>query len=223
MMAHYHACERLQNLRVSRRCYTLLNNARITPQNLDAFYRTYRLPRNPFFPLFFTIKRSYLAQREEIREARRRYIRDRMRSLPQQTRSRIKYLGYLERNAHTAGESPLWQKELYPSSKKRADIYVRYSESEWLELFRSHLLQLQERYRVLTPIVIERVFACFVLGITPDHTPPRRPAPTEISRIYRRLSLLHHPDRGGDPGMFIRIKRARDVLIERRGAEIVDR
>ena len=221
MMAHYHASPRLQSLRISRRCYSLLHNARIAPENLEAFYRTYRLPRNPFFPLFFTIKRSYLQRREEIREARRRYIRDRMRSLPPDTRSMIKYLGYLERHAHTAGESPLWQRELYPSSKKQVDRYLRCSRAEWLDLLRAHLQRLQNQYRVLTPVTIERVFASFVLGIVPREIPPRRPVAAEISRVYRKLSLLHHPDRGGDPVMFIRIKRARDVLVEKGEAETV--
>ena len=33
---------------------------------------------------------------------------------------------------------------------------------------------------------------------------------------YRALVLEHHPDRGGDPDAFMALKRASDVLVERR-------
>jgi hypothetical protein len=216
MMAHYYASERLQRLRMSRRCYTLLNNARIRPRNLHHFYRTYRLPSNPFFPLFFSIKRDYLAERERIREERRRYIRDSVRALPPPILTFIKYLGYLERYYNAAGLSPVWQKELFPTSKKQADAYQRYTTGDWLRLFREHLSSLEQRYRGLSEIVADRVFACIVLELTPELIPPARPDQALINRSYRRLSLLHHPDRGGDPRMFIQIKRARDVLVEGR-------
>lgn len=214
MMTHYHASERLQRIRISRRCYTLLNHARIQPHNLHHFYRTYRLPENPFFPLFFTIKRSYLADRLRIKEERRRYILAAMRALPPPILTTIKYLGYLERYYNAAGRSPVWQDHLFPTSKKRADAYSRYATTDWLTLFREHLSLLEHRYRTLNEVVTERVFACIVLELTPELIPPSRPPRTRISRNYRRLSMLHHPDRGGDSAMFIAIKQARDLLAQ---------
>ena len=213
MIAHYDASEQLRRLRFSRRCYTLLNQARIAPENLSHFYRTYRLPSDPFFPLFFAIKRSYLAERERIKEERRRYIHSRMRELPPVIRLQIKYLGYLERYYNAAGLSPVWQKRLFPTSKKRADMFQHLTPVEWQRLFRDHLALLVERYPRLTRVIADRVLACLVLGMIPELIPPARPAPPEIARTYRRLSMLHHPDRGGDPTLFISIKRARDVLV----------
>jgi curved DNA-binding protein CbpA len=32
---------------------------------------------------------------------------------------------------------------------------------------------------------------------------------------YRRQSMRHHPDRGGDARMFVELQRARDVLAGR--------
>ena len=213
MMAHYHASEALGRLRMSRRCYGLLANARIAPHNLPVFYRTYRLPDSPFFPLFLSVKRSYLAERERINAARHDYVLSRMRALPRPTLTWIKYMGHLERAYNAAGLSPLWQKHLFPTSKKRADGYSRFSEAEWLATYRQHLSRLQARYPTLKEIIVDRVYACIVIGLVPDRVPPVRPPATTVNRCYRRQSLLHHPDRGGDPAVFIAIKEARDTLI----------
>ncbi len=214
MIGHLYASKRLQQLRISRRCYTLLHHARIASHNLHHFYRTYRLPADPFFPLFFSIKRDYLAERERIREERRRYIQGAVRSLPPPTLSGIKYLGYLERHYNAAGLSPLWQEHIFPSSKKQADAFSRYDRSAWLDLFDRHLQRLEQRYRDLAPVITRRVHACLVLGLVPARIPPPRPTANEVARRYRSLSLVHHPDRGGDPVLFIQIKRARDALLE---------
>lgn len=213
MIARFNASERLQSLRVSSRCYTLLNQARIAPHNLENFYRTYRLPADPFFALFFLVKRGYLAEREQIREERRQYILSAMRSLPPDTLAQIKYLGHLERHYNAAGRSPLWQSEVFPGSKKKADSYRRFTPVRWHALFRSQTVRLMKRYPAFTRDAAERVLACFVLGLVPEGIPPAMPAAPEVIRTYRRLSLEHHPDRGGDPELFISIKRARDVLV----------
>ena len=213
MLTQYHVSRPLQHLRLNRRCYSLLHNARIAPGNLRHFYRTYRLPADPFFPLFFAIKRSYLDERERRKEERRRSIVSTMRALPPEVLTQIKYLGYLERHYNGAGRSPVWQSHLFPGSKKKADAYSRYTAPQWHALYRGHLSLLQKRYRGLTDVIVSRVLACFVLGIVPSLIPPSRPSSTEVSRTYRRLSLLHHPDRGGDPSLFISIKQARDLLV----------
>jgi hypothetical protein len=213
MIAHYKGSRRLQGIRFSRQCYSLLNRARIAPHNLHHFYRTYRLPCDPFFPLFFSIKRDYLAERERLREARRQYILAAMRALPADVLTQIKYLGNLERHYNPIGNSPLWQRHLFPGSKKRADEYARFAAPEWHALYREHLARLVERYPSLTTETAKRVLACFLFGIIPDRIPPARPARSEVTRRYRQLSLLHHPDRGGDPKLFVSIKHARDALV----------
>lgn len=212
MMDRYTASPRLQLVRFSRRCYSLLQRATVRPENLPFFYRTYRLPADPFFALFFSIKRDYFAEREQQKEARRQYILARMRNLPPATLSVVKYLGYLERHYHSTGRSPLWQTALFPRSKRAADRLGTLSNAEWIDLFRRHLAALAERYPAMTPTVRERVLACFVLEIAPSGFPPGRPAAASVNRAYRRLSLVHHPDRGGNAAMFIELKRARDVL-----------
>ena len=36
----------------------------------------------------------------------------------------------------------------------------------------------------------------------------------EIRKAYRKLSRDHHPDKGGDPGIFVKIKTAYETLID---------
>ena len=36
----------------------------------------------------------------------------------------------------------------------------------------------------------------------------------EIKQAYTKYSLIHHPDRGGDPKLFIAVTEARDRLVE---------
>jgi hypothetical protein len=213
MLRQYSTSTRLQQLRFNRRCYSLLHNARVAPHNLPHFYRTYRLPADPFFPLFLATKRAYLDHREELKHRRDRYILETLRALPPPILATIKYLGYLECHYNSRADSPVWQRYLFPGSRKAADEYRRYDQATWLLLFRRHLRRLCARYRTLSDTTADRVIACFLLGLTPPSIPPQNPSPREITSGYRRLSLLHHPDRGGDPALFIEIKRARDTLM----------
>ncbi len=225
MITHYHANPRLQSVRISSRCYTLLDTARIAPEHLENFYTTYRLPRDPFFPLFFLCKRAYLAERERIRQARRHYIIKRMRSLPEPVLRTIRYLGYLERSVNYAGESPLWQKHLFPGSKKQADAYLRRSSTDWQLAVRTHLSTLRSRYPRLKASVTDHIAALSILELLPDVRQEDGHASVtattalpahEIQTSYRRLSLIHHPDRGGDAQLFITLKEARDYLLQSR-------
>ncbi len=52
----------------------------------------------------------------------------------------------------------------------------------------------------------ERNAACDMLEIAPDA------AKEQITESYRRLAATHHPDKGGDKEMFIRIRQAYEVL-----------
>ncbi|MFW6223309.1 MAG: hypothetical protein ACOC4A_00315 [Spirochaetota bacterium] len=215
MLEYYRNSEALRGLRVSRRCYSLLQHARIAPENLHHFYRTYRLPADPFFPLFFEIKRAYLRDRERVREARRRYILETMRALPGPVLDFIKYLGRLEQQYSGGRRYPVWQAHLFPSTKKQADAYRRFDRLEWIETFGSHLEELEARYRGFNPQIRARLLACFVLEIPLEGLPARRPTHAQVTAHYRRLSMRHHPDRGGDARMFVELQRARDVLVGR--------
>lgn len=130
-LRHFRANGRLQQARITQRGYTLLNGARISAEHLHHFYRTYRLPADPFFALFLAAKRAYAAEAERLKAARRAYIMARMRSLPPRTLAMVRYLGYLERVYNRSGQSPVWQRELFPGSKRKADTLAAASDTVW--------------------------------------------------------------------------------------------
>ncbi len=228
MMNHYYSSEKLRRVRFSRRCYSLLQHAKISPDNLKHFYRTYRLPRDPFFPLFFSIKREYLEERRRKKEERDAYIIRSMRSLPAPILEFIKLLAVIERKGcNRADRYPVWISRLFPSTKKRVREYGRFGTADWLELFRSHMRLLEERYPSFSWETGEQLIACFVLEILPapadiygtEKTKGRifrLPEAEQIKRSYRRLSKLHHPDGGGEAEYFVELKQARDLLLEGR-------
>ncbi len=205
----------LQRVRMSQRCYTLLHHARIANKNLPHLMRTYRLPRHSFFALFLHIKRDYLREREQARQARFQYIVSEMRSLPSPVVEFTRYLGFLENHYNAASAHPLWQEHLFPRSKKRVHEYRKLSPPDWLEVFRRHLGRLEKRYRGCNSGTTELLLATYVLECLPSSYPPSRPSAELIKRRYRHLSLQHHPDQGGDAHMFVELKRARDSLLQR--------
>ncbi len=221
MRDHYLSSPALRSARIPARAYRLLNEATLAPHHLSNFYRTYRLPEDPFFPLFLATKSEYRRRRAQQAEERRRWIQSAMRSLPEREIAMVRYLGHLERALNAAGRSPLWEGDLYPRTKKRAGEYLRFESDAWFESFRSHLTALSKRYPRLGSEFRERIMALYILRLIPDGGqvsesstlfPPRPPAPSLVAGAYRRLSLEHHPDRGGNPEEFIRAKWARDTL-----------
>ncbi|ORC32751.1 hypothetical protein B4O97_15770 [Marispirochaeta aestuarii] len=215
MFQFYRLSTSLKSLRFSRRCYSLLDRAVIAPEHLGNFYKTYRLPKDPFFPLFFAIKRDYLNHRKDLKRRRESYILARVRELDPQILRFIRYLGKLEQKLNAAGKTPVWEKTVYPGSKKRADEYLRCSLDQWIQIFRSFGDGLQKRYPRKAGIADwERVFAAFILECPPGEDSAHYPDEALVRRQYRKLSKLYHPDSGGNPEHFRLIKQARDILTE---------
>lgn len=52
---------------------------------------------------------------------------------------------------------------------------------------------------------------------------PPRSGVEEIKSAYRLQSLLNHPDKGGSVEEMLRLQRARDVLLDARQREFLDR
>ncbi len=222
MLSYYRSSSRLQNARMSRRCYSLLQHATIKPEYLHNFYATYRLPKDPFFPLFLRIKQDYLQEKERKRQAKMRYIAEQMRALPPQTLSFIKFLAAFEQHFNSADNFPVWTLNMFPTTKKRVREYASFTPSEWIQHFQDHLRRLEQRYRNLDEETAERVLAAYVLECLPDHNHSEKlkagrllqPDVQSAVRNYRRLSKLHHPDLGGDGDLFLQLQWAKEVLTE---------
>lgn len=207
----YLGSPRLKAVRINRRCYKLLNNGTIKPEHLENFIRTYRLPADPFFPLFFQIKRSYLDRRAELGKKRREYIDSVIRSLPREVREFMDFLGDTERACNRTGRHPLWNTRIYPNTKKQAQAYEKNGFLEWILFFKDYLELLQDRYKLFKPDSGKSLLSCFILGCLPAG-PAGKPDPEKVKREFRRLSKDYHPDNGGDPRVFIFIKWAKDQL-----------
>lgn len=213
----YQASETLRSLRISRRCYRLLDGAKIAPENLEYFYRTYRLPKDPFFPYFLKIKRTYLADRKEWRAARERYILEKLKELDPRRRRFLRYLAEEEGRRRRDGSYPFWTDHLFPKTKKRADEIVGYDETMWIDYLANYLRRFERRYPRLPEGTADRLLACYVLGCVPGPE-FRLPSRRTVTDAYRRLSKRYHPDAGGDPDLFRRIGWAREILTGRQTA-----
>ncbi len=203
---HFMASEKLRRLRISPRCYRLLNEARILPENLNTFYTTYRLPDNPFFPLFLSVKRQWFAERARLKEEREAAIFQRVKELPDYRRRSLRILAEFEETHHPSRGHPMWEERLYPKTKKRVEEFHRFREKDWFELWQGHLKLLACRYRSITPEYSEKLLAALVLRC-------RKMERREVLANYRRLSMEYHPDRGGDSDSFRCITAARDTLL----------
>lgn len=204
----------LPRLRISSRCFRLLDKAQIDAENLPFFYKTYRLPQNSFFPLFLSIKRSYLAERIKWQDEREAYILKRMKALPAGKIRFIRFLADWEVSLNGRGDFPFWMNKLYPETKKRVHQYEKFSTVEWNDFFRDYLTGLLEHYHLKTEPLVERLTACSILGLIPRIDPLCLPDQRDILKSYRMLCRKYHPDRGGDQAQFVLLQRAREVLCD---------
>lgn len=210
---HFMTSEKLQKLRISRRCYGLLNKASISPENLKSFYRTYRLPEDPFFPLFLSVKRNWNEQRRNWQEERQRVISETIAGLPEKRRQNLEMLAQLEEKHNPYGKRPVWDKCIFPGTKKRARELTRFEEMQWQDLASQYLNNLAERYRSLSTGEALKIEAKLIMefnqipvGVYPEVQ--------VVQERFRKLSKRYHPDGGGDSTLFRRLKTARDVLTD---------
>lgn len=212
LLEQFLSSESLQRLRISSRCFRLMDKAQIDPENLPFFYRTYHLPQNSFFPLFLGIKRSYLAERQKWQEEREIYILKRMKALPTCKIRFVRFLADWEQSLNGQGEFPFWMNHLYPETKKRVHQYEKFTTVQWEAFFREYLKGMLEHYHLKIDPLAEKLTACCILELIPRIDPLCFPDRQDILRSYRMLCRRYHPDRGGDPALFVLLQRAREVL-----------
>jgi hypothetical protein len=214
MISHYLASEKLQALRINRQCYRLLDKAVITVENLPNLYRTYRVPQDPFFPLFIKIKKDYLTQRLKKAEEKEKYILAQMKKLPREKRKVLRFLAELEESISPGGRRQIWEREIYPGSRKRALEMLQISETEWSGLVDGFFESLSLKYPVISSRQ-EQLSASLFLQIIPSLNPLTFPSKETVNKSYRKLSRRYHPDSGGESSLFIRLQNSRDILVSR--------
>ncbi len=93
---------------------------------------------------------------------------------------------------------------------------MKFDNADWIDFFKGYLTRLVSRYRSVSELTTDKLLACYLLHCLPEKPDStgslRWPGGATVTRQYRRLSMLYHPDRGGESAMFVELKRARDVL-----------
>lgn len=201
----------LRQLRFGRKCYSLLHHARVTPQNLASFYRIFGLPRHPFFPLFLALKKGYLKGCAQQKKEKRDYIFAQIHKLPPLLLATIKYLAEYEKSHNRRKQYPTWIKQIFPGSKKKADLLSTYTWIDWVDQFLDYLASLSERYPELDREHGQKIIALYILNL-----PLNRHSAEHIKAQYRSLSKQYHPDTGGIPREFIHLQWAKEVLLRKK-------
>ena len=147
----------LERVRLSRRAYRLLNEARLEERYLPNFYATYRIRADPFFSLFLKAARECAETREEARAARGRRILAIVETYPPEVLSLIKYLAKAERERNA--DFPVWKEELFPHTLKKAREMAAFGLTDWLPLFDEYIASLRTRYRRLELPPTEALFS----------------------------------------------------------------
>ncbi len=202
------ASEKLQKLRISPKCYHILNEARIKPGYLSEFYSTYKLPADPFFPLFLSVKHQWFQERERIKEEKEAAIFERVKQLPEHRRRALRILAEFEQKHHPGNAHPIWDERLFPKTKKRAEEFHHFNEKDWYKVWKEYLNWLSLRYRGINEEYTEKLLAALILRC-------RKIERREITENFRKLSREYHPDTGGDAESFLYIAMARDILLSR--------
>ncbi|MDA3956857.1 hypothetical protein [Oceanispirochaeta sp.] len=214
MLDHFLLSDSLKKVRMNRRCYRLLDRAVIEPENLRHFFKTYRLPQDPFFPLFFRIKRDYLSQREKSARDKEGYILKEMKIIPLAKRRIIRFLAEWEEHFNSLGERPLWETKLYPRTKKRVHELQSFGEGEWLNFFILHVERLQRHYPRIPESQVTGIKACLPLGLIPKLSPFRLPDRGSAQKAYRQHCRIYHPDSGGEAALFTLLQKSREILLD---------
>lgn len=208
---------RLKGVVLHRTAYRLLDTGRLASQNIENLYTTYHLPRSRFFPLFLDLKQDYLNHRRSLAAQRAEYIRRRVLSLPPEFLRLLRNLGRYEKRLNRAGKTPVWEKTLYPKTKKAADKFDQWGIEEWLTAAEEFGRALSSRYPRAPKCNWQRFSALLFLDLLPENGSTAETTatidPGRIKEAFRRLSKQHHPDSGGDPASFRRLRWALNYLL----------
>jgi len=212
LISYFRSSPVLMRIRFNKRCYSLLHNAVIKPEHLENFYKTYRLPKDSFFPLFFMIKRNYLNNKNIKKREKQLYIQNGMENLPPYVIQFLKLINEMEKSYNRADLLPVYSKNIIPKTKKQIDNYRGFEHLDWYRFFLKHFEMMQKYYDRLPPVKTDKLTACLILECVPDSY-EQLPGHSLVKSRYRKLSKEYHPDAGGDPELFIALKKARDLLL----------
>jgi len=200
----------LQRVTLERKSWRLLNVPRLEPGYLDNFMHTYHLPERLFFELFLAIKHLYRSDLDLKIKARRRRVEAITKNYPSRVLTAFTYLALLEATRNT--KTPVWRKNLFPGTLKRAKELTEFTNDQWKALFSRYLDELDDFYRRIILPEKRTFFYYLILECFPDPATGEIPSPNQIKESFRKCSIEYHPDKGGDPDLFCELRDAYEVL-----------
>ena len=205
----YNSSTYLKTLKLSKKAFNLLNKGRVNIDNLDKFYKIFKIKNHIFFIEFISLKNSYISKRKSIKKEKEKYIYQNMISLPKEIKDIIKELAKIELNyAKRDKKRSFWQKTLYPTTKKGVNDFLKFNNIDWFIHFDNFISKVQKKYSVdFGNRSIKKRIALFVLGIY------KTKVTVSDIKEFRRLAMVHHPDRGGDAKSFKILQQSKELLI----------
>jgi len=207
LLIFYNSTPELKKIFISKKCYLLLNNAKIKPENLEYFYKTYRLPKAAFFPMFLKIKSDHINRKNILKKQKEDFILNNLKKLDDDVLVYLKYFSRYERLINKHKKIPLWMKSFYPKSKKSVSIILKMNKINWIEKFSKYSLDLIRYYRNSDQSYLKKLINLFTLEL-----PIKKFSDEEIKSQFRKLSKKYHPDLGGNSIIFKQICRAKDEI-----------
>lgn len=201
--------DEILKLRLKRKIYNDLYKCRIEPDLLKKYLITNKLPLHPFFPRFLLIRKKYIEQRAIVKKNRKDAIDSIMKTIPSQIKTFLRFL--LEYERKLSGYKPaIFIHFFVPTTLKKARFLKNYSIFEWYDYCGTYKTALAKKYLRTDLSFLEYILSKMVLGFTPDE----RLDTKIINKSYRNLSLIYHPDKGGNSDHFKIISECKTILNE---------
>ena len=201
---------RLARVRLNGLAWRLLHDPRLKPEYLANFYRTYRIPAHPFFPLYLSMKWAQVRDRKRRVESRTARIDAIRAGYPPGISEMFEYLRKTE--CRFARSTPVWNAVFSVRTLKKAGELSRFTLADWLAFFSGGIEILSRTYPVPLFRKGEVLGAMMILGCLPPPGSARLPDEAAVRKGFRRASGAFHPDKGGTAEDFILVKRAMDAL-----------
>ncbi len=210
MLSYFKASDALQNLRISKKAYSILNNCKVSNDKLNYFYKVFRIPKNPFFPVFLKIKSDYLKDKRDRAYEKLKYIKNIMNNLDEKVINHLKYFIKYEKTININRNTPIWNKYFFPKSKKKADEFYKFNKNNWTKIFFKFIESLNNYYNWIDKIYGKKLVALFILELEIAKYNTEK-----LKSQFRILSKKYHPDAGGDSESFNNLMLAKKIMIDK--------
>ena len=211
LVSLFYSSNQLKRIRISKKCFTLLNQAKISIGKLPYFYRYFQLPEHSFFPVFLKIKQEYLLKRDEKKNQKHKFINEKLKNLDKQVKYILRILCEYEKRMNKRNKFPVWNRLIYPKSKKRLLELLQYDTLQWTKLFLAFCDEMNKYYKCKDNITsLKSRIAIFFFNVEQeDYTPEK------LKLSIRNLAKKYHPDLKGKTSDFYIYQAMKEIIVKK--------